>query len=172
MGEFQGKSHCWPKRTQRLVSHLPKKSWLSPRFWANILWTNATKVELFGSCVSRYIWCKTNTAFHKKNIIPTVKHGGGSVMIWGCFAASGPGRPSIIDGIMNSALLSENPEGECPAISLRPQAQAHLGSSATQWSQTHQQVHLWMAQEKQNEGFGVAKSKSGLKSDWDAVAWP
>ncbi len=34
---------------------------------------------------------KTNTAFHKKNIIPTVKHGGGSVMVWGCFAASGPG---------------------------------------------------------------------------------
>lgn len=50
-------------------------------FWANILWTDATKVELFGRCVSRYIWRKTNTAFHKKNIIPTVKHGGGSVMV-------------------------------------------------------------------------------------------
>ncbi len=24
--------------------------------------------------VSSYIWRKTNTAFHKKNIIPTVKH--------------------------------------------------------------------------------------------------
>ncbi len=66
--------------------------------------------------------------------------------------------------------LSENPEGECPAIRLWPQAQAHLGYAAGQWSQTHQQVHLGMAQEKQNEGFGVAKSKSGLKSDWDAVA--
>ncbi len=59
--------------------------------WANILWTDETKVELFGRCVSRYIWHKTNTAFHKKNIIPTVKHDGGSVMVWGCFAASGPG---------------------------------------------------------------------------------
>ncbi len=56
-------------------------------FWAKILWTNATKVKLFRRCVSRYIWRKTNTAFHKKNIIPTVKHGGGSVMVWGCFAA-------------------------------------------------------------------------------------
>ncbi len=45
--------------------------------------------------------------------------------------------------------LSENPEGECPAISLWPQAQVHLGYAAGQWSQTHQQVHLWMAQEKQ-----------------------
>ncbi len=64
--------------------------------------------------------CETNTAFHKKNIIPTVNHGGGSVMVWGCFAASGPGWLAIIDGTMNSALLSENPEGECPAVSLWP----------------------------------------------------
>ena len=76
-------------------------------FWENILWTDETKVELFGRCASRYIWCKTNTAFHKKNIIPTVKHGGGSVMVWGCFAASGPGRLAVIDGTMNSALYQK-----------------------------------------------------------------
>ncbi len=35
-------------------------------FWANILWTDETKVKLFGRCVSCYIWRKTNTAFHKK----------------------------------------------------------------------------------------------------------
>ncbi len=76
-------------------------------FWANILWTDETKVELFGKCVSHYIWRKTNTAFHRKNIIPTVKHGGGSVMVWGCFAASGPGLLAIIDGTMNSALYQK-----------------------------------------------------------------
>uniref|UniRef100_A0A9J8AH52 Transposase Tc1-like domain-containing protein n=1 Tax=Cyprinus carpio carpio TaxID=630221 RepID=A0A9J8AH52_CYPCA len=65
------------------------------------------KVELFGRCVSCYIWRKTNTTFHKKNIIPTVKHGGGSVMVWGCFAASGPGRLVISDGTMNSALYQK-----------------------------------------------------------------
>ncbi|KAF7645836.1 hypothetical protein LDENG_00197530 [Lucifuga dentata] len=73
----------------------------------NILWTDETKVELFGRCASRYIWRKTNTAFQKKNIILTVKHGGGSVMVWGCFAASGPGRLAIIDGTMNSALYQK-----------------------------------------------------------------
>ncbi len=56
-----------------------------------------TKVELFGRCV---IWHKTNTAFYKKNIIPTVKHGGGSVMVRCCFAASGHGRLAVIDGTM------------------------------------------------------------------------
>ncbi len=60
--------------------------------------------------------------FHKKNFIPTVKHVGGSVMVWGCFAASGPGRLAIIDGTMNSALyqkiLKEN---------VWPQVPVHLG---------------------------------------------
>lgn len=76
-------------------------------FWENILWTDETKVELFGRCASRYIWRKSNTAFQKKNIIPTVKYGGGSVMVWGCFAASGPGRLAVIDGTMNSALYQK-----------------------------------------------------------------
>jgi len=67
-------------------------------FWANILWTDATKVELFGKCVSRYIWLKTNTALHKKNIIPTIKHG---------LQTSGPARLAISDGTMNSALYQK-----------------------------------------------------------------
>lgn len=36
-----------------------------------------------------------NTAFQQKNLIPTVKHGGGSIMVWGCFAAAGPGQVII-----------------------------------------------------------------------------
>ncbi len=76
-------------------------------FWENTLWTDETKVELFGRGVSRYIWRKSNTAFQKKNIIPTVKYGGGSVMVWGCFAASGPGRLAVINGTMNSAVYQK-----------------------------------------------------------------
>ncbi|KAK3515289.1 hypothetical protein QTP70_013482 [Hemibagrus guttatus] len=81
-------------------------------FWENTLWTDETKIELFGRSVSHYVWHKSNTTFQKKNIIPTVKYGGGSVMVWGCFAASGPGRLAVINGTMNSAvyqkILKEN----------------------------------------------------------------
>ena len=60
-------------------------------FWKTILWTDKAKGEHFRRCAFRYMWRKTNTAIQKKNIILTVKRGGG-VTVWGCFVASGSGR--------------------------------------------------------------------------------
>lgn len=37
---------------------------------------------------------------------PTVKHSGGSIMLWGCFAASGTGALHKVDGIMKEDYLS------------------------------------------------------------------
>lgn len=38
----------------------------------------------------------------KKNLCPTVKHGGGLVMLWAFIAASGTGNISRVEGEMNS----------------------------------------------------------------------
>ncbi|XP_054648642.1 AP-1 complex-associated regulatory protein isoform X1 [Dunckerocampus dactyliophorus] len=92
--------------------------------WENTLWSDETKVELFGRCVSHYIWRKSNAAFQKKNIIPTVKYGGGGVMVWGCFAALGPGRRAVINGTINSAayqkILRENVRPSVRDLKLKP----------------------------------------------------
>ncbi len=40
----------------------------------------------------------------KKCMEPTVKHGGGSVLMWGCMSAAGVGELHFIDGIMNSQM--------------------------------------------------------------------
>ena len=56
--------------------------------------------ELFGHRDVVYIWRKKGEAFKHKNTVPTVKHGGGSITLWGCFSASGTGNLLKVDGIM------------------------------------------------------------------------
>ena len=75
----------------------------SPKsMWENVLWSDETKVELFGHNSKRYVWRKNNNALHPKNTIPTVKHGGDSIMLWGCFTSAGTGALVRVEGIMNS----------------------------------------------------------------------
>ena len=66
-----------------------------------MLWSDETKSELFGLNAKRYVWRKPAT-------IPTVKHGGGSTMLWGYFSAAGTGRLIRIEAKMNGAILDEN----------------------------------------------------------------
>ncbi|KAG2468178.1 TC1A transposase, partial [Polypterus senegalus] len=77
-----------------------------------ILWSDKTKIELFGVNVRRHVWRKPGTTHNQANAIPTVKHGGGSIMLWGCFSAAGTGRLVRIKGKMTAALyrviLDEN----------------------------------------------------------------
>ena len=69
-------------------------------FWENVLWTDEMKLELFGKAHHLCVYRKQNEAFKEKNTFPTVKHGGGSVMFWGCCTASGTGCLECVHGNM------------------------------------------------------------------------
>jgi len=54
-----------------------------------IIWSDEIKIELVGINSKRFVWIKPGTAPHLPNTIPTVKHGGSSIMQWGCFQLQG-----------------------------------------------------------------------------------
>ena len=66
-----------------------------------MIWSDETKINRFGSDGRPRVWRKSNTQDQLVNTIPTVKHGGGSIMIWGCMSAKGVGNIEIIEGIMD-----------------------------------------------------------------------
>ncbi|KAG2464974.1 TCB1 transposase, partial [Polypterus senegalus] len=69
-----------------------------------ILWSDETKI---GVNARRHVWRKPGTAHHQANTIPIVKHGGGSIMLWGCFSAAGTGRLVRIKGKMTAAMYRD-----------------------------------------------------------------
>ncbi|KAK3557580.1 hypothetical protein QTP70_030511, partial [Hemibagrus guttatus] len=77
---------CGERRTFQKNNHLcstpPIRHLKDSQTMRNkILWSDATKIELFGLNGKRHVWRKPGTAHHLANTIPTVKHGGGSIML-------------------------------------------------------------------------------------------
>ena len=75
---------------QGIVRRAPRQDCVAAQIWGRvpknkILWSDETKIELFGLNAKRRVWRKPGT-------IPTVKHGGGSITLWGCFTVAGTGR--------------------------------------------------------------------------------
>ena len=75
--------------------------------WEKVMWSNETKIELFGINSTRHVWRKRNAEYNPKNTIHTVKHGGGNRMLSGCFSAKGTGRLHPIEGRMNGVMYRE-----------------------------------------------------------------
>ncbi len=75
-------------------------------YWNHVLWSDETKINLFGSDGAKRVWWGGEK--YKDNcILPTVKHGGGSVIVWGCISAAGTGELQFIEGTMNANMYCE-----------------------------------------------------------------
>ncbi len=73
-------------------------------YWDSIFWSDETKINVFGTDGFKTVWRRKGEEYKEKCMVPTVKHGGGSVLMWGCMSAAGVGELHFIDGIMNSQM--------------------------------------------------------------------
>lgn len=73
------------KKKKKLHAEKPQS------FWENVLVTIVTKILISTETRPLYVNRRKNKACQEKNTVPSVKHGGGLVMIWGRFASSDTG---------------------------------------------------------------------------------
>lgn len=107
------KKHDFHARSARRKPHISKKNrnirlYFAKEhvskpleFWMDVIFADESKYNLFGCDGRVLVYRKPNTELEERNMVPTVKHGGGGIMIWGCMAAAGVGNLAFIDGIMD-----------------------------------------------------------------------
>ena len=55
--------------------------------WRKILWTDESKIVLFGGKTSRsYVSQPPKVEYNPRLTSKTIKHGGSNVMVWACFS--------------------------------------------------------------------------------------
>ncbi len=92
---------CHPRRKPllKLAHKKPCKQFAednlarSMNYWNHVLWSDELKVNLFDSDGVQHVWRCPGEEFQENCALPTVKHGGGSIMVWGCMITRG--RPII-----------------------------------------------------------------------------
>ncbi len=140
--------------------------------WENVLWSDETKVELFGHNSKRYVWQKNNTAHHQRNTIPTVKHGGGSIVLWGCFSSAGTGALVKVEGIMNSSkyqsILAQNLQASARKLKMK---RNFIFQHNNNPEHTSKSTKEWLHQKKIEVWNGPARAQTWIRLKICGVIW-
>ena len=88
------------QRENRLNWCIERKDW-SVRKWKSVIWSDESRFTIFKNDGPGRVWRTPGTRFNVKNMVPSIKHGGGGLMMWGCFSGKGLGPLIKINGKMN-----------------------------------------------------------------------
>ena len=75
--------------------------------WKRVIWSDETKINRFGSDGREWVWKKKGEPLSDRLVKGTLKFGGGSLMMWGCFCWQGVGYGCKIDGKMDKELYCQ-----------------------------------------------------------------
>lgn len=98
-------------KKQRLEFARKYEQW-TEKDWSRVIFSDETKINRLGSDGQKWIWKRPGTMINENNVSPTLKFGGGSLLMWGCINTCGVGHACRIDGNMNASLYTEILRGE------------------------------------------------------------
>ncbi len=75
--------------------------------WNHVLWSDESKVNLFDSDGFQHVWRRPGEEYQENCALPTVKHVGGSIMVWGCMITAGTGELWFIEVNMDSNMYCD-----------------------------------------------------------------
>jgi DDE superfamily endonuclease len=114
-----------------------------------VVFSDESRFCLFHSDGRAKVWRRVGERYHPDCMTPTVKFGGGSVMVWGCFSWWGVGPLVVIKDTLNQnryvnlmsqhlvPYLKEVNEKCHGVIFQQDNASCHAAPYATWWRRTH-----------------------------------
>ncbi len=79
----------------------------SMNYWNHVVWSDESKVNLFDSNGVQNVWWRPGEEHQENCALPTIKHGGSSIMVWGFMTTAGAGELRFIEGNMDSNMYCE-----------------------------------------------------------------
>jgi transposase len=105
--EKQAKPKLSPENIRACLEFARRHQYWTVEDWKRVIWSDETKINRFCSDGRSWCWVRGDESQNPRQFKQTVKHGGGSIMIWGCMTSQGLGCMCQIVGTMDQHLYKQ-----------------------------------------------------------------